>query len=209
MLLVLTVCSSASAAPPEPKVVERPYEEGPLTLEDFGVDPPVGTTRGAKLYADVRYEHRYRAFPSGGGRVTAFVQSIDMQSIVLRYRSWIFDRQNDEALAYPQGHFDIAQLLALRCKRELLKKLLAGENFAGVGQGEQDAVAAMEKHIREAIKPILDGRKELHQQFDQATAGGADAEAVAAQRKKLAEQIAEVEKEVNKLQLALRRRGRR
>ncbi|MEQ8786002.1 MAG: hypothetical protein RIC55_06870 [Pirellulaceae bacterium] len=198
----------AQAAGDKPKV-ERPYGDGPLSLEDFGTEPPAGTTRGAKVYANINFEHVYRSFASSPGKRTAFIQSVEVRADVLRWRSWIFDRQQREALAYPQGHYDIDQLLAKKCQRAMYQKLADGEQIFGVGASEQEAVGEMEKRLSEIMEPVVEDRADLHHQYDEATDGGADAQAIEASRKETLRQLAEIEKELKKLAAAALRRSRR
>ncbi len=154
----------------------RRYAEGPLTAADFLAeakpdDPTLRIHPRAYCATDIRWECRYGK--STQNRVTTLrLERVDVSAVVVRDKSWNVRPDDKALLDHEQGHFDLAQLYALRAQRHFVKLLEAGHAPEGKGRSEQQAWRSLEQQINDRIEGFLAELRLEHRRYDEATRHG-------------------------------------
>jgi len=152
---------------------DRTYGDGPLTAADFKGQPPsegklAGTTFQAYLFLDIHWSSKYRT--AGRGRnVSAFLTQFQATAVTSAAKSW---NKNPDLLDHEQGHFDIAQIYALRLEIKLRKLLAAKKPPSGVGETEEAAVDALNSVLEKEYKTAKAASDEENIEYDRLTTHG-------------------------------------
>ncbi len=166
----------------------RKYAQGPLTRDDFRVEVPKSiSVPGGGLRAlaytstEMLFDYRYRVSRQDGVW-TASLAEIRAMAVVWPARSWNRHPQDRKLLDHEQGHFDLAQMWALRGKVEL-SAAIPREEIQGQGETREEAVKAFEVALERRVQKFRDALGAADRNYDQLTRYGTLAEQQAAQRK--------------------------
>lgn len=162
----------------------RPYEKGPLSVEDYLAEQPDDAKRfWAYTETDIRYQFRYTS-TSRGNVYTATLSEIDVFAVVLRHKSWNVRLDDESLLDHEQGHFDISQALALEGMIKILKLIRDDHPPTAEGADQQEAAQKLDNRIREILLPIFAEHRAAGGHYDRITNHGRDEQVQAEQRKR-------------------------
>lgn len=175
-------------------VEPRTYAQGPLTGADFLAEVPQGNTvpvggLRALAYAstEMLFDYRYRVMAQNGVW-TARLSEIRVVAVLWREKSWNRHPDDRKLMDHEQGHFDLAQMWALRGQKELSDALRRGD-LQGQGESPQAAVKAFETALDRRVQKFRDALTAADRSYDQLTRYGTLAEQQAAHRKSQMEAI--------------------
>lgn len=184
-LLLLSIASAGAddGAAPGASNQLRLYGAGPLTIADFRGAVPQATRFFARTSTDVRYDFKYR-YEVRGNVTTVTLTEINAFATLDRANSWNARPEDKALLAHEQGHFDIAQLCALKLQLELAKLLKDGAAPNASAASEREAAAALVQKLDELAQPLHASMRAADAEYDQATEHGRLASQQADARKK-------------------------
>lgn len=159
----------AAAAPPDDR---RPYEQGPLTADDFRGAPRDTEPLAAKTATELRYDFRYRYSSEGTESYTAELESFEVKAFIRRDLSWNRSPENRELLEHEQGHADIAYISCLQARLEFAPLIARNEALKVVAATRKQAVDALVKAVKERMDRFQTSMTESNLQYDQATRHG-------------------------------------
>lgn len=153
----------------------RPYDDGPLTADDFRGEPPEASSAAAKTATQFAFEFKYR-YKSTARLSTATLDKITITACIRRDTSW--NRYPDDArlLDHEQGHADIAQIHCLQARLAFRKRLIKGPHLSATSSSLTEAVAALEREIRKEIARFETAARDADAEYDRVTANGVGAE---------------------------------
>lgn len=149
-------------------VDRRPYDEGPLTAEDFLHQPktvPKGTV--ALTATELRFEYKYR-YKSNARNTTATLSSLEITAYIRRDLSWNLSPESKRLLDHEQGHADIAQIQCLKA-RLAARKIIGLQATAG---SIEEAQAALGREVSRHMQPFEDAMREADAEYDRETFHG-------------------------------------
>jgi hypothetical protein len=149
----------------------RPYEEGPLTAEDFRGKDDDTPRAVAKTVTQLVYDFRYR-YKTTGRLTTASLESITIEAYIRRDESWNRHPEDDKLLDHEQGHADIAQIHCLKARLAFRKKLGKGPNLTATSSTVAAAAAALEREVRKEMAAFEQQARDADAEYDRETLNG-------------------------------------
>jgi len=106
----------------------KSWSENPkVAWNDFRSTPPKNSKNIAYTYTILDYSYLIKSLPQQ--KCKFIFTEISTQGLMVTFNSWAKQKnQNDQILNHEQGHFDIAQINALKLKQNM-KQNLMGKNF--------------------------------------------------------------------------------
>jgi len=164
--LVLALLAQARAAEHT-----RPYEEGPLTQDDFRGQPPDTSTAAAKTATQFAFEFNYR-YKSTARLATAALDEITITASIRRDQSWNRHPDDKRLMDHEQGHADIAQIHCLQARLAFRKKRSKGSSLAASAASLKEAVAALDREVRKEMAAFEKAARDADAEYDRQTASG-------------------------------------
>lgn len=149
----------------------RPYEDGPLTQDDFQGRPPETITAAAKTVTQFAFEFTYR-YKTTARLTTATLDRITITACIRRDQSW--NRRPDDVslMDHEQGHADIAQIHCLKARLAFRKKLGKGPNVTATASSLKEAAAALDREVRKEMAVFEQSTRDADLEYDRQTANG-------------------------------------
>lgn len=172
----------------------RPYEAGPLDASEFraAVPNPQPRENGIRLEAytatDIRYELRYY-FRTSSTQTRLSLESIEVNAVFDRSKSWNNRKSDRHLLDHEQGHFDLAAIYALRLQLEFDRQLRAGPGIITVGRDEEQAALNMRREIDRQIGIAVDAVIKANREYDRITAHGSKHREQVSERRKQMDEL--------------------
>lgn len=152
----------------------RPYDEGPLTADDFRGDPPNDSVAAAKTATQFTFDFKYR-YKSTARTTTVTLDRITITACIRRDQSWNRHPENMRLLDHEQGHADIAQIHCLQARLAFRKSLAKGQGSSATASSLDEAVASLERVIRREIATFEKAARDADAEYDRETANGVGA----------------------------------
>jgi hypothetical protein len=149
----------------------RPYDDGPLTADDFRADPPANLPAKAHTGTELIHEYRYR-YVATEASTTVTLTSFKVTAYIERDRSWNAEPENAALLDHEQGHADAAQIECLRTRAQFRQLVLGAKPLATTAPTLKEAVAALEKKIASLMAAHEQAVRDADAAYDKATEHG-------------------------------------
>lgn len=149
----------------------RPYDEGPLTADDFRGEPPDDSRAAAKTATQFAFEFKYR-YKSTGRSATVTLDRITITACIRRDQSWNRYPENKRLLEHEQGHADIAQIHCLQARLAFRKRLAKSQAPSATASTLNEAVASLEREIRKEVATFEKAARDSDAEYDRETANG-------------------------------------
>ena len=149
----------------------RPYDEGPLTADDFRGEPPEESIAAAKTATQFAFDFKYR-YKSTARATTVTLDSITITACIRRDQSWNRHPDNKALMDHEQGHADIAQIHCLQARRSFRTRLAKGQGPSATAASLKEAVASLERAIRKEIAAFEKEARDADAEYDRVTANG-------------------------------------
>jgi hypothetical protein len=149
----------------------RPYDDGPLTEDDFRGKPPETITAAAKTVTQFAFEFTYR-YKTTARLTTASLDSITITSCIRRDQSWNRHPDDKRLMDHEQGHADIAQIYCLKARLAFRKKLGKGPNVTATASSLKEAAASLDREVRKEMAIFEQATRDADAEYDRQTANG-------------------------------------
>ena len=160
-------------------------KDRPLTWDDFKGTPDNNAKEDAEVSTTVHSDAQFEG--TEGGPIT--VTSVSTTATMEPDQSWVKDgKKTDDLLNHEQGHFDIAQIFALKKQQEMLG--LVGKEFKDE--------AALQQKIDEICKKNDEDRKKMNDDYDKQTEHGTDKKKQEDWNKKIQKDLENEQKQLEK-----------
>jgi hypothetical protein len=152
----------------------RPYDDGPLTADDFRGKPPEDSVAAAKTATQFSFDFKYRYKLTARG-TTVTLDRITITACIRRDQSWNRYPDNMRLLDHEQGHADIAQIHCLQARLAFRKSLAKGQGLSATASSLNEAVASLERAIHRDIASFEKAAQDADAEYDRETANGVGA----------------------------------
>ena len=149
----------------------RPYDEGPLTADDFRGGPPDDSSAAAKTATQFTFEFKYR-YKSTARVTTVTLDRITITACIRRDQSWNRYPDDKRLLDHEQGHADIAEIHCLQARLAFRKQLAKGQGPSATASSLSEAVASLDRAIRKELAGFEKAARDADAEYDRATANG-------------------------------------
>jgi hypothetical protein len=149
----------------------RPYDDGPLTEDDFRGKPPETITAAAKTVTQFAFEFTYR-YKTTARLTTASLDRITITACIRRDQSWNRNPEDKRLMDHEQGHADIAQIHSLKARLAFRKKLGKGPNVTATASSLKEAAAALDREVRKEVAIFEQATRDADAEYDRQTANG-------------------------------------
>ena len=168
--------------PTEPIVWSK---DRPLTWDDFKGTPDNSAKEDAAVSTTVHSDAEFEGTVGGSIKVTSVSTTATMEPD----QSWVKEgKKSDDLLKHEQGHFDIAQIFALKKQQEMLG--LVGKEFKDE--------ATLKQKIDEICKKNDEDRKKMNDDYDEQTKHGTDKKKQEDWNKKIQKDLENEQKQLEK-----------
>jgi hypothetical protein len=197
-VLLLTICGWSEALAEEVLRASRPYRDGPLTKADFAGTRPRGAATAAWSEFDYQWKYDYRFEVKNGVHVVRLT-ALDIWAEFRRDKSWNRRPEDMLLLDHEQGHFDLAQVMALQALLKLSPHDPTNTSIVARDVKLDEATRKLENLINAAMQPFILEAKQAHIDYDKGTDSGGRAAEQALARKAQRERLQELSVEVERL----------
>jgi hypothetical protein len=181
------LAQSPAASNPAASIPQRSYEAGPLGPGDFQAAVPEDDQGlDALTTTDLRYRYRYET-RSAGHRASAWVTQFEVEAVMIPRESWNRHPENLTLMDHEQGHFDLAQISALRARLHFAPQRIVS-NAATVEQ----AVSNVENEIQQQMEKFFEELRRQNQEYDRLTDHGRRDASQREQRRHQQQQLADL-----------------
>jgi hypothetical protein len=149
----------------------RPYDQGPLTADDFRADPPDDSIAAAKTATQFAFEFKY-GYKSTARTTIVTLSRITITACIRRDQSWNRHPDNKRLLDHEQGHADIAQIHCLHARLAFRKLLAKGQAPSATASSLSAGVAGLDRAVRKEMAAFEKAAKDADAEYDRVTANG-------------------------------------
>ena len=154
------------------KPKNRYYSQGPLKLSEFRQYAPEAQRFRAFTMTRVAYRYEFDGKQTAPDRFETTLKSLVVYSEFLPKESWWHRRAPANLLDHEQGHFDIAEITAIRLQLAFRKVLNGGRPISATGITLQDAKLALNKKLQLVFDAANKQAAEENRQYDLQTRHG-------------------------------------
>lgn len=149
----------------------RPYEDGPLTANDFRGEPPATAPGDAQTTTHLRYDFRYRYRFTGGATVLT-IEQVEIKALIDRDTSWNRRPGDAALLAHEQGHADNAWIQCLKARQAVRTKLDRSGGWTFTARSLKDAKAEANAALNDTMQAFEQEGVEADAAYDRETQHG-------------------------------------
>lgn len=170
--LLLVATALLVAATPVSRAEDlRPYEDGPLTADDFRGEPPDAALGDAQTTTHLRYDFRYRYRFTGGATVLT-IEQVEVEALIDRDTSWNRRPGDADLLAHEQGHADNAWIQCLKARLAVRTKLDRPGGWTFTARSLKDAKAEANEALNDTMQAFEKEGVEADAAYDRETRHG-------------------------------------
>ncbi len=144
----------------------RRYDQGPLELAEFRTNARAALPGQALTVTRVMFTYRFQVKPTSAHTYEAKPTSFDAFSVFLADESWWHRRAPASLLDHEQGHFDIAEIAALRLVLAVRKALASGDPIRGRGSSIEASRRSLETRLQQMFEVVHKQSEEENRQYD-------------------------------------------
>ncbi len=174
-------------SPSEPSEPLKRYREGRLSIADFSMTPPRERNQlDAVVSTQLRIHFRYECRIGRSTRypkAVANLSSVDVFAVMHPEQSWIVKPDDTRLLDHEQGHFDVAQIVALSARLHMHQCWKNGD-FKAVGATPDEVIEALRKRIAAELQPYYRELESRQKEYDNITWHGRKRTAQRGEREK-------------------------
>ena len=168
---VLALLCGVTLAQEQEETTSRTYDQGPLRREEF-LGKPDRSSNG-KAYTATRIEFKYEYIVARRGSIyEAKLKSFSVVSKFLPESSWWKGGANADLLDHEQGHFDIAQEMALRLRLQYQRAVKKGSVPSAKAATSAKAIRALANRLEKIMESANKQVKASDEEYDSSTSHG-------------------------------------
>lgn len=164
-------CLPAFSLSEEVASTYRKYQDGPLQIKEFKATP--AKHAGGDAYTQCSIEFRFNyTYEKRDKLFVTTLTSFDAFSVFLPEKSWWKQQASPAILDHEQGHFDIAEVNALRLQIAFAKSFNNKRKIQGTGTTYDAAVKELRGSLSKVMQLANEQATQAHLDYDASTMHG-------------------------------------
>ena len=174
LVIAVLVCMNLTANARETSSPEshRPFNLGPLTVQDFQKSPPEVSHGKAYTQTRVMFTYEYGLQKSGNNVYEASLTKLQTYSVFLPRESWWNHPSSAWLLDHEQGHFDIAEITSRRVQLTFNRLFKSRKTVTAKGRTAALAKKALVEKLNEVMVVANKQALQENEEYDRRTAHG-------------------------------------